>query len=545
VIRSLPDPSVWRLVERLALLVTLLVIELLALSIWLDTGTLRGSGLTAFVANQGPLALQFVATSAVFVLLFGGSTAADTRVKHISLELVHHPIAAGRLVAHVGLMVLFVGLSAAIFGSQRTPTLDTVLIAAWMLTGVAATILAAGAFLPRELWAQLFASLRPILGVALAASVAASAFGWLTENSWHLLSRGTLATSYAMLRLLTGAARSDASTLTIGAGDFDVIVARGCSGVEGMGLMLVFTAAWLWLHHDEWRFPHALVLMPIGAAAIWIFNCVRIAALVLIGSAGARAVAAGGFHSQAGWLVFIAVALSMCVVAQRAPWLVRRDDRARDFRAGRSNPTLPYLLPLLATLSTAAVFQLTSSGFDWLYPLRVGAAAAALWWCASAYRRMDWRIGWISPMLGVVVFAVWVGLDLILDSGPSVGMPPPLREATEPWRLAWVVFRVLGSVVAVPVAEELAFRGFLLRRFVSRDFQSVRWQSVSWIAILLTSLAFGALHGPRWLAGTIAGAIYAIAMLRRGSIGDAAAAHATTNTLLAAWVLIGNHWQYW
>jgi hypothetical protein len=34
-------------------------------------------------------------------------------------------------------------------------------------------------------------------------------------------------------------------------------------------------------------------------------------------------------------------------------------------------------------------------------------------------------------------------------------------------------------------------------------------------------------------------------MLRRGSIGNAAAAHATTNALLVVWVLIGNHWQYW
>jgi CAAX prenyl protease-like protein len=266
---------------------------------------------------------------------------------------------------------------------------------------------------------------------------------------------------------------------------------------------------------------------------------------VLIGSAGAHAVAVGGFHSQAGWLVFIGVALGICVTAQRAPWLIRRDGRAYGPSAGRSNPTLPYLLPLLAILSTAAVFQLTSSGFDWLYPLRVGAAAGALWWCASAYRGMNWRIGWISPALGAVAFAFWIGFELFVESGPNVGMPPPLREAAEPWRFTWLAFRVLGSVVAVPVAEELAFRAFLLRRFMSPDFQSVRWQSVSWIAILLTSLAFGALHGPRWLAGTIAGAIYAIAMLRRGSIGDAAAAHATTNALLAVWVLIGNHWQFW
>jgi CAAX prenyl protease-like protein len=75
--------------------------------------------------------------------------------------------------------------------------------------------------------------------------------------------------------------------------------------------------------------------------------------------------------------------------------------------------------------------------------------------------------------------------------------------------------------------------------------QSVDWQSVSWIAILLSSVVFGFLHGERWLAGTIAGLIYAVAWLRRGSMGDATAAHATTNALVAGWVLMGGHWQLW
>jgi hypothetical protein len=36
-----------------------------------------------------------------------------------------------------------------------------------------------------------------------------------------------------------------------------------------------------------------------------------------------------------------------------------------------------------------------------------------------------------------------------------------------------------------------------------------------------------------------------MAFLRRGSVGDAVAAHATTNVLIAAWVLVGGSWQLW
>jgi membrane protease YdiL (CAAX protease family) len=68
---------------------------------------------------------------------------------------------------------------------------------------------------------------------------------------------------------------------------------------------------------------------------------------------------------------------------------------------------------------------------------------------------------------------------------------------------------------------------------------------LSWIAILLSSIAFGVLHGDRWLVGTIAGAIYAFTWMRRGSMGDAVAAHATTNALIAAWVLISGQWHLW
>ena len=128
------------------------------------------------------------------------------------------------------------------------------------------------------------------------------AFGWLAEASWHLLSRGTAGDVVTRCcRLFEATARADPSTLTIGAGDFDITVARDCSGVQGIGLIVVFTAVWLWLHHAEWRFPQALVLVPIGMAVIWLLNCVRIAALVFIGSAGAPQAAVGGFRlRQAG-----------------------------------------------------------------------------------------------------------------------------------------------------------------------------------------------------------------------------------------------------
>lgn len=69
-------------------------------------------------------------------------------------------------------------------------------------------------------------------------------------------------------------------------------------------------------------------------------------------------------------------------------------------------------------------------------------------------------------------------------------------------------------------------------------------QALTWLSFLGSSVLFGALHG-RWLAGTIAGMLYAAALYRRGSVSEAVLAHATTNGLIALAVLLGGLWSFW
>ena len=99
--------------------------------------------------------------------------------------------------------------------------------------------------------------------------------------------------------------------------------------------------------------------------------------------------------------------------------------------------------------------------------------------------------------------------------------------------------------MTVPIAEELAFRGFLYRRFQAAEFETVPLRRFAWPALLASSIIFGLLHGSRWIAGTLAGAAYGLALLRRGRVGDAVAAHATTNALLAFEVLARSQWSFW
>jgi CAAX prenyl protease-related protein len=90
----------------------------------------------------------------------------------------------------------------------------------------------------------------------------------------------------------------------------------------------------------------------------------------------------------------------------------------------------------------------------------------------------------------------------------------------------WLLFRLVGYVVIAPLAEELAFRGFLTRRIVQPDFQNVPLGMFSWSSFLISSVLFGAFHGGMWLAGTLAGMSFALALYHRRALGDAVQAHA-------------------
>lgn len=183
--------------------------------------------------------------------------------------------------------------------------------------------------------------------------------------------------------------------------------------------------------------------------------------------------------------------------------------------------------------------------FEWLYPLRFFAAGGALWIFRRSYAGLNWKCGWLSVAIGAVVFVIWVGLDRFSNPTPDRGIPEDLKASSTLSSMIWITFRVLAAVVTVPLAEELAFRGFLMRRLISRNFESVSFRSCTWFPLVVSSIVFGLLHGEYWLAGSIAGFLFGVSVIRRGRIGEAVVAHATANALLACYVLTFHQWHFW
>jgi CAAX prenyl protease-like protein len=95
------------------------------------------------------------------------------------------------------------------------------------------------------------------------------------------------------------------------------------------------------------------------------------------------------------------------------------------------------------------------------------------------------------------------------------------------------------------MAEELAFRGYLARRLMDREFDQRSFRTLGLVPIAVSSSAFGLMHGAQWAVGIVAGVAYALVVKRTGRFGEAVAAHATSNLLLAAWVLGRGDWGMW
>jgi CAAX prenyl protease-like protein len=202
-------------------------------------------------------------------------------------------------------------------------------------------------------------------------------------------------------------------------------------------------------------------------------------------------------------------------------------------------------------MATTLITGLFVGDFDHFYPLRVIVALLAISWNRDDYLaglRQHLRgrpiLSWHAIGLGVAVYVLWMAISAWTNPQLATGPPQELGLMAPPLAVAWIGTRALGSVVTVPIVEELAFRGFLLRRLTGSDFTKVPYDRWHWPAVLISSLAFAAVH-QQWIGGFAAGLLYAYAQKRRGLLSDAIVAHAVTNALITVEVLIAGHWSLW
>ncbi len=445
------------------------------------------------------------------------------------------------LAAHVVLMACLAPLTFWLYPDDARSLPLITIVSLWLIFASGAVTCAVLAMSPWPLWVKAARSLGAIWPYAAAIAIVSAGAIRLSQQLWQPMANITFALVRLVLLPVIPTLHADPVSHILSTPRFAVEVSELCSGLEGMGLILAFCIAWLVFFRREYIFPRAILILPVGLFAIFVLNILRIAVLVLIGDAGHPDVAQYGFHSQAGWIAFNTVACGLAFFSRRSRWLNRCAVGAT--AATAHNPTATFLMPLLAILVAGTLSHAMSAHFETFYPLRLIAALLMLGWCWRGLTAINWRMTWRGPAVGAGIFILWALLGhYALESAP---MPEALALMSPGGRAVWIVSRVLASVVTVPIAEELAYRGYLLRRWAAADFEAVPFEAVRWPALLVSSVVFGLMHGSMWPAGIAAGLAYGLLVMRRGSLGEAVAAHATTNALIAVAVLAAGQWQLW
>jgi exosortase E/protease (VPEID-CTERM system) len=531
------SPHVW-----LALAGALLLGECALLAACFDAAPLlTGSrGWWAQIIARAGVVMPFAtAVMAATVLLAGSRLRVELAA---SAALVPEHRRWPWLVAHLATFTVFFWLTGVVFGAPGGRPVSGGWAALWALAGATqVAALGAAALPPSVLVTVTRRALALLVGCAAVGAVAWGA-GQMTGEWWYPLSRSTLWLVSQLLTLVVPDAFVRPEALLIGTPAFQITIASRCSGYEGIGLIWVFLAAYLWIFRATLRFPRALLLLPLGTAVIWVANALRITGLIWIGSAVSPEVALGGFHANSGSLILCAVALGIVSVAHRSTFLTRHE--ARPATVEVPTPVAAYVTPLLLAVVAAMASGLaTRDSFDRFYAVRVLAAGAALWAFRRQYSPWRWSCSYAAVAAGIAVAVPWILLAPAAGAAPGA-TAAALATMAPGWAALWILFRLAGAVVTVPLAEEIAFRGYLARRLMARDFERVPLERLSWLAVLGSAFAFGMLHD-RIVAGTLAGIAYGIVARRRGSLVDAVVAHATTNALLAVWVLWTGNWSLW
>lgn len=392
---------------------------------------------------------------------------------------------------------------------------------------------------PKRLVSALRRNADVILGATLIGGAAFVAGRYSTSSLWEPLRISTLVVVYEILTWITPDAVIDAPEFILGTKQFVCRISPECSGFEGIGLITVFLGSALFIFRQHFRFPQAWLLLLIGMVVIWFANAIRIVALICIGSYISPKLAIEGFHSVAGIASFCFIGLGLFAFARRSPFFSKATAKPE------INWTAVYLAPLLIATAAALLLGPFSSGLDTLYPLRPLAVGSLLFLWRDRLPAISWIPTRAAIGYGVFAFAIWMAALAIRDGAPrEIAIQSEWQSLPLGWAAFWIVFRIGGTVWMAPWTEELAFRGYLMRRLANPDFEHVSLAKFTPVALVVSSLLFGITHD-YWIAATLCGMIYATAQIRSRSISDAVCAHAVTNGLLVVYAFSTGNWSVW
>ena len=325
-----------------------------------------------------------------------------------------------------------------------------------------------------------------------------------------------------------------ADMMILGVGDFWAELQEPCSGFSGMAMVSLVLFLYGLASRQRLRMERILILIPVAVLLSWVMNIVRISGIMLIGAYISPDLAINAFHSYAGWIAFTMLSALLMIGVESTPWF-HREARVAAFSAPpffadrKAAEILPFALFMTASLIVGASFSMPATG----YPIIAAVTGLSIAAFFGVYRSALAGPSPLSVASGLLVAALWLAGQGDGNALPAADILGPAAPLTVGF---WVLMRVLGTTVFIPLIEEMFFRSYLLNRL---DLGG-KWGKP--VALVLSSAAFAGLH-ELWLLALVSGLIFGALVLRSGKVGDAIVAHMVANGTIALWAVVFNDWS--
>jgi CAAX prenyl protease-like protein len=225
-------------------------------------------------------------------------------------------------------------------------------------------------------------------------------------------------------------------------------------------------------------------------------------------------------------------------------------------------PEVPYLAPFMSFLILMAVG-------GWLFPGKAGVpyAYALRTFGALAVALVFWRywppLGkayWLPAVVfGLLTTVMWVGVHQWFAGFDWYPLTQLMGRDAEPadhydcfaelgrgWVL-WVflIIRIGGASIVVPIVEEIFWRGWVLRVLVDYwKWPLVPLGTYTLRSFIICSLA-SALEHPMWEVGILCWAVWNLLFYWKKSLLFMMIMHGITNCALYVYVVVARDWVFW
>lgn len=210
---------------------------------------------------------------------------------------------------------------------------------------------------------------------------------------------------------------------------------------------------------------------------------------------------------------------------------------------------LPYVLPMAIFMGITQLEGQFPAAYPIIYTVKILLVVAALWMAKGPLAEIKpdkkW-LGW-SILWGLVLLAMWIIMETKVSYGrvgSRTGFDPFTQLENPAFAWVFILIRMIGLSLVVPVMEEIFWRSFALRYATEKAFQTLPVGVFSWGAFAMVNAVFGFSH-PEWLPAVIYSAFCGLYLNWTKSLWSTVVVHLVTNLGLGIYILVMRDWRLW